>query len=328
MADKCSEGVGDTAVSEGHQREGRVPERLELSGSRFPDLGVLARAAEAGVEGHWDSSFLQPGPGRVVVGHSRRAVPVDGRYGTRHHHHDPSSHGKNPVDLGHGAVGVGQGDHGRGEQPTVPVESPVLVQPGIEGGKRRLKGRSVVLECLLHTNPEGGKEEGRLQALVVHYGKSGGWVPELWVLGDRVEVAEHGGQVQALSVAAPEVVLEAARAGDRVEGGIRDELVDPAAHQQALLSVHLCPLHAPLGHRGIDVPGESIFSFVVVVVGVEGTEVRSGHSTSVLPCPLRPEGWGRLRPHLVSPLVLAGAFTEDRRSLWNTSATRRTGRSG
>ena len=88
-----------------------------------------------------------------------------------------------------------------------------------------------MLECLLHTNPEGGEEEGRLQALVVHDGESGGRVPELWMLGDRVEVAEHGGQVQALGVAAPEIVLEAPRAGDRVEGGIRDELVDPAADQ-------------------------------------------------------------------------------------------------
>ena len=138
VADQCGEGVGDTAVGEGHQGEGRVPEGLELAGTRLPDLGVLAGAAEAGVEGHWDSGFLQPGPGWVVVGHSRRAVAVVGRYGTGHHHHDPGPHGENPIDLGHGAVWVGQGEHGRSEQPTVPVESPVLVEPGVEGGKRRL----------------------------------------------------------------------------------------------------------------------------------------------------------------------------------------------
>ena len=75
-------------------------------------------------------------------------------------------------------------------------------------------------------------------------------------------------------------------------------------------------------------PGESIFGFVVVVVGVKGTEVWSSHSASVLPCPLGIEGHGRLRPHVVSPLVLGGALADDRRSLWNTSVTRWTVRSG
>ena len=44
-----------------------MPEGFELPGSRFPDLGVLARAAEAGVEGHWDSGFLQSGDTIVAV---------------------------------------------------------------------------------------------------------------------------------------------------------------------------------------------------------------------------------------------------------------------
>ena len=76
------------------------------------------------------------------------------------------------------------------------------------------------------------------------------------------------------SLLAPEVVLEAARLGDRVERGVRDELVDLAAHQQALLAVDVGPLHAPLGHRGVDVAGERVLGLVVVVVGVEGSEAR------------------------------------------------------
>ena len=93
------------------------------------------------------------------------------------------------------------------------------------------------------------------------------------MVGDRLQVAEHLLEVDAGLVAAPEVVLEAARPGDRVERGVGDELVDLPAHQQAPLAADLGPLHAPLGHLGLDVAGEGVLGLVVVVVGVERPEV-------------------------------------------------------
>ena len=100
---------------------------------------------------------------------------------------------------------------GGGVEPAVAaVEAPVVVEPlveRIEGGVQR---GEVVLEGLLHADAERREQQRTVHALLVEQLQPGVAVAVAGVLADRVEVAEHRLQVDALVVAAPEVVLEAA----------------------------------------------------------------------------------------------------------------------
>ena len=157
---------------------------------------------------------------------------------------------EHPVDLLGGLLGVGEGDHRRGVEATVAaVEAPVLVEPVVERAEGGVERGHVALERLLHADAERGEQQRAVHPLLVEQLEPRVTVPVAGVLGDRVEVAEHRLHVEAALVLAAEVVLQRAGLGDRVEGGVRDELVDLPGHQQALLAVHLGPLHAPLLHR-------------------------------------------------------------------------------
>jgi hypothetical protein len=111
----------------------------------------------------------------------------------------------------------------------------------------------VVLQRLLHPDAERGEQQRAVHALLVEQLHASVTIAVGGVRVERLQVAEHGLHVQAALVLAPEVGLERAGLGDRVEGRVRDELVDLPAHQQALFAVHLGPLHAALLHGGIDV---------------------------------------------------------------------------
>ena len=163
----------------------------------------------------------------------------------------------------------------------VAVEAPVLVEPGIERAESSMQCGNVALEGFLHAHALGGEQHHRLQALPVHQLDTGGTVAEAGMVVERVKLAEHLRDVAAFEVAAPEVVLQAAGLGDRVEGGVRDELVDLAAHHEALFAVDGGPLHAALAHGRVDVADEGVGGLVVVAVHVEGPEAqvaRFGHS--------------------------------------------------
>jgi hypothetical protein len=184
--------------------------------------------------------------------------------------------------LGHRFAGVGEGDHRRRVEPAVaPVEAPVLVEPGVEGRERSVEGGDVAPQRLLHPDPQGGEQQRAIQTLLVEEGHPGVAVAIAGVAIDGIQLAEHRLEVEPVVVAAPEVVLEAARPGDRVEGGVGDELVDLPAHQQPALTADVGPLHAPLGHRGVDVAGERVGGLVVVVVGVERPERQIDHAGMV-----------------------------------------------
>ena len=58
---------------------------------------------------------------------------------------------------------------------------------------------------------------------------------------DRLELAEQRVQVRASRVAAAEVLVERAGLADGVERRVRDEPVDLAADEQALLAVDVAP---------------------------------------------------------------------------------------
>ena len=59
---------------------------------------------------------------------------------------------------------------------------------------------------------------------------------------DRLELAERGADVVAGDLAA-EVVVEAARARDGIERGVRDEAEDLVVDDHPLLAADLGPLH-------------------------------------------------------------------------------------
>ena len=287
MADEGGEGVGDAAVLERHQRERRVLEPLEPAAAAVagaPERAVPLHAAQPRVQRHRHTGLVEQAPHRVEAGMPRRhvAVPVHIGHRSRDHDQDAGAGVEHPGDLGLGQRGIGERDHGRRVQPAVPaVETPVVVQPAVERRERRVEGGNVTPERLLHPDTERGEQQRPLEALLVEETDPGGAVLVPGMVGERVELAEHRLQVEALGVAATEVVLEAAGAGDRVERRVGDELVDPAAHQQPPLAVDLGPLHAPLAHAGLDVAGEGVGGLVVVVVGVERPEVQRSHAAMV-----------------------------------------------
>jgi hypothetical protein len=134
--------------------------------------------------------------------------------------------------------------------------------------------RGIAGQRLLHPHAQGGEEEAPVESLAVHDGQA---CVAVAVLGaDGLELTEQGPHVLGLGVAAPEVLVEAARLGHRVEQGVGDESVDLPAHQQPLPAVDLRPLHGPLGHGRVDVAGVGVDRLVVVVVGVEGGVVDGG----------------------------------------------------
>jgi hypothetical protein len=93
-----------------------------------------------------------------------------------------------------------------------------------------------------------------------------------------LQLAEQDAGIGALGITAAEVLVHDPGRRDRVEGGVRDELVHLAPHQQVGLAVQLRPLHGPLAVGRLDVPGERIGGLVVVVIAVEEPERQlSGH---------------------------------------------------
>ena len=288
VADDRGERLGDAAVGEGNQRERRVPEALEpaasLAGRRgTPELAVVRRATQACVDHERHARLGDSCPDAVelrVAGRQVAAVAVGDRTGDGHEHPGPQP--EHPVDLGLGQVGLRERDHRGGEQALVAaVESPVLVEPAVERPEGGLQRGQVAAQRLLHADPEGREEQRSVESLPVELGDACRSVAILRVLRDRVEVAEHRLQVEALGIAAAEVVLEAAGRGDRIERGVRDELVDPAPYEQAPLAPDLGPLHAALGHLRVDVARERVLRLVVVVVGVEGAELELAHGRSL-----------------------------------------------
>jgi hypothetical protein len=216
----------------------------------------------------------------VARGHVA-VVAVGHRPGDRHE--DAGTRVEDPPHLGSGQVGVGERDHRGGVDSAVaPVEAPVLVEPLVEGAERGVQRGHVAPQGLLHADAERGEEQRTVHPLLVEQPQAGSAVAVGGVVVERLELAEHRLQVEAGLVAPPEVVLEAAGLGDRVERGVRDELVDLPADEQPLLAAYLGPLHAPLGHRGVDVAGERVLRLVVVVVGVEGPEAEVLHARSVV----------------------------------------------
>jgi hypothetical protein len=136
--------------------------------------------------------------------------------------------------------------------------------------------RGVVLERALHPDAEGRQHDRGFETLLVHDLQPGVAVAVLGVLLDRLQHPEGCAQV-ADTVLGSEEVSKAARSGEVGEGRVGDEAVDLPADEQPLLSVDLRPLHGPLAHLRVEMPGEGVGRFVVVVVRVEDRKVDHRH---------------------------------------------------
>ena len=231
-------------------------------------------------------------PHRVVVGMAQRAVVAVavGHRGSPEVHH-PKAPADGPLQLAQRPVDVRQAQIQGGEQALLVGEAPVVVEPAVEGPKSGGDGPYVVFQAGLHAHAQGGEHEAPAQPLGVHEGQA--LVAVSVGRADGVELAEGLAHVAGRGLG-PEVLVEDAGLGHRVEGGVGDEPVDAPGHDQPLLAPDVGPLHAALGHLGVDVAGEGVGGLVVVVVGVESEILEVGHKP-ILACllgkrpPARPE---------------------------------------
>src|SRR5262245_33647388 len=103
-------------------------------------------------------------------------------------------------------------------------EAPVFEQPAVERAERRAQRLRITLERFLHPHAERREHEHPLEALGVHQCDARVAVAVRGV--DRLELAEDLADALALGVAAAEVLIEATRLRDRIEGWIGDEAID------------------------------------------------------------------------------------------------------
>jgi hypothetical protein len=123
-----------------------------------------------------------------------------------------------------------------------------------------------VAELLLVDHAEGREQPASGQALIVQRAEPGVGVA---VLGsDRLVVADALERVDAAGVAA-EVVVQAARLGHGIERGVAHRPADATAHHVVAPAVNGRPLHAAGREGRVQVAGERVLGFVVVVVRVD-----------------------------------------------------------
>ena len=263
---------------DGEVLERRGPAPGERGGEAVDRIAVGRDAAVAGVDDDGDPRLVDPGPERVEPGVERRVPARGGGRGRGAHDEHPGPLAKRPLQLLDGPVRVGEGDVGGGEDAVAVREAPVVVQPPVEGPEGGADGLGVVVKRLLVDHPERGEQPAPGQALLVEHAQSGLGIA---VLGaDRLVVAEPGERVDPVAVA-PEVVVEAAGLGHRVEGGVRDGPAHPPAEHVILAAVDGRPLHAPGPERGVEVAGEGVDRFVVVVVRIEDRMPEVAHGPRV-----------------------------------------------
>ena len=183
-----------------------------------PHRKDLTVSGVSGVVGQQDAGFPQrlPEVGEHRVG--RRAVTELGAHGARLHDDHPSTLGKGPFQLAHRILRVRQREVRGREDALLVVEAPVLFHPPVEGAERGSGGRQIVLERLLHADREGREEVRTREALLVHHAD-----PRVTILvfgTGGLELTEELDHAGAGLVLAAEVVLEAARRRQGVEGRV------------------------------------------------------------------------------------------------------------
>src|SRR6516162_6776530 len=164
---------------------------------------------------------------------------------------------------------VSQRNHRRREDTViVPIETPVFVEPQVEGVQRRHRAFHVVLERFLDPAPEGWKHDARLDTLVVDDGDPGVAILVFRSQFELLDPHQRGG-IDALGDLAAEQRVQATRHDDRVEGRVGNEPVDPVADDRLGVAAVAVHLNAAPAELLVQVPGEGVQRLVVVVVDID-----------------------------------------------------------
>ena len=124
---------------------------------------------------------------------------------------------------------------------------------------------------MLKQNSEGGEEQHRFQALLVHCRQSTLGCCVLRMLGQRIKCAEHRFKVASLDVLTSEIRNETSRLGHRIEGRVGEETVYGPRYEKPPSAVERRPLDGSFRHGGVEVTRKRVGGLVIMVVGVEET---------------------------------------------------------
>ncbi len=239
----------------------------------LPRLVVARERRERGVHADGDTRLLHARPERIELrqrDRTRAAQPV-GR--CRAHEDGPGASLEHPLQLGDRLLEDRQRDHRRAEDPAFVVEGPLVVEPGVDRVDRRVGQVGIVRHGVLDEVGDGREHERAVHTQLVEQFQAGAG---LAVRGDAVDrLAAHLAQAQALRVVAGVEGHVRARAGNPIEGRVRDELGQLALHGETGPAAHLDELDvACVALREVVEPG---WALVEMVVGVEDGETGIDH---------------------------------------------------
>ena len=181
-----------------------------------------------------------------------------------------------PLELAHREVDIGQGDVGGRVDTVLPVEPPVLLEPTIERPKGDRHRIGIVPEGVLIQDTESREQPDRAQTLFVHDRQAG--IALTVVARDALPFPHVLVEGLALGVG-PEVPVQAPGLDDGVEHRVGDRIVDLPPDDVADPAMDLGDVDGTAPQLRIEVPGEGVERLVVVVVGVERTDIAGDHPT-------------------------------------------------
>ena len=231
--------------------------------------------------------FLNSSPERIKARVARRLQTFIGSNWSGPDKNNARIAIKRPLKFGHCIVNIRQHDVRSREDAVLVCESPVLVEPAIEGTECSLCSRKVITECLFHSNCKCWEEQRAFDVQAVHRLQTDFTISVRRIA--RKQLTKEILDAVALWIAAAEILLKAARRRKHVERRVRDEPIDLAANKQHLATIHFGPLHTAALELRLDVAGERVHRLVVVIVGVEHRG-DLGHCSPSVDLPRIPRG--------------------------------------
>ena len=253
---------------------------VALEPTPLAPVGPIAGVARIrGVVGDDNAGFGRNGPEPVVHRVAGRTATARTHDRTGAHDNGPCSFLDGPVQVLFGGLGVDQGHNRRRHDPIVPGESPVFIEPPIEGAEHAVESGWIMSEQLFDSEGQRRQEEGRAHALCIQCDESPAPVP---VLGsDGLEVAHERLRVGSRGVLASEVVRQPLRFGYRIEGGVGDHPKESVTDEEELAAVLLDPPDG-VPELGLEKPGKRVHGFVEMLVSVAEGHLVVSHEHAVL----------------------------------------------
>jgi hypothetical protein len=156
----------------------------------------------------------------------------------------------------------------------VPGESPVFIEPPIEGAEHAVQSGWIVGEQLFDSEGQRGQEEGRAHALRIQRDEP--LVPVTVLGSDGFEVADERLGVCSGGVLTSEVGGQCAWFGYRIEGGVGDHPKESVTDEEELAAVLLDPPDG-VPELGLEKAGERVHGFVEMLVSVAEGHFVVGH---------------------------------------------------